>query len=242
MSKKLKFKINEKVRLIYSRNPGMNSWLAGKVGIVKQIDNGSKIMIGVEFNEKIVRGNDLNGRCKDGYGYYCHQEQIESMDLNLRQMKFHVSDRIMVARTLHLPVVFVPGTTGFVREVFNDSNEVGVEFDDIIPGCHDLGRKCEFGRGYYLCDSFLTKLEPISVIVARINNECSKEILKFGDKVKVIRNAPAIIIERKGIVKEVSGESALVTFEGEEVSGDWLVSTANLMKIPSLINEERYED
>ena len=246
MAKKssLKFKVGDKVMFISSRNPGMNSYLGGKKGTIRDIDtsNGSsRPQYGVEFTEEVNRGNDLNGHCKSGHGYYCHTQQLVFQNTPKIQ-KFKIGDRVLVTGHVSGPSrLDMHDMNGFVREVCYDTSEVGVEFDDTIKNGHNLSGLCPESKGWYVEESSLTKLEPISVVVARMNKKCSEERFVVGDRVKVVRNAPAAIMEQSGVVKKVSDTTAAVVFDGPVFGGHslsglcadghgWFVNLDHLMK------------
>ncbi len=73
-----KFKIGDRVKYI-----GTDSNYKGKVGTIVTIDDDS-IPYGVEFDEKVYGGHSLDGKCENGYGRWLELEEIESINLTLK--------------------------------------------------------------------------------------------------------------------------------------------------------------
>lgn len=73
-----KFKVGDRVKYI-----GADSNYKGKVGTIVTIDDDS-IPYGIEFDEKVYGGHTLDGECEYGYGSWFELEEIELINLTLK--------------------------------------------------------------------------------------------------------------------------------------------------------------
>ena len=73
-----KFKVGDRVKYV-----GTDSNCKGKVGTIVTIDDDS-IPYGVEFDEKVYGDHSLDGKCESGYGRWLELEEIESINLTLK--------------------------------------------------------------------------------------------------------------------------------------------------------------
>lgn len=71
------FKIGDRVKYV-----GTDSDYKGKVGTIIVIESDDP-SYGVEFDEKVCGGHDLDGKCKGGYGRWLGLEEIELINLTL---------------------------------------------------------------------------------------------------------------------------------------------------------------
>jgi len=72
----MKFKIGDRVEGI-----GHVGWY-NTTGTIKTIDNDILLNIGVEWDKKINSGHDIDGSCKDGYGWFVSEKDIKLLTNN----------------------------------------------------------------------------------------------------------------------------------------------------------------
>lgn len=129
-------KINDRVEFIAGE-------LKGSQGVIRTAIKG---FIGIELDEEIEGGNNLNGLCPEKKGYWTKESQISKFT------RFKIGQSVYVVEdndTLY-------GLKGTVICVQDGENiAYGVEFDIELPAFHNLSGKCESGRGYWTPEKWL---------------------------------------------------------------------------------------
>jgi len=69
-----KFKIGDRVKLI---NKDMVFFKVGETGTIRCFYEGARPDVGVEWDTKSNHRHSLHGNCKEGYGYYVFEEDLE---------------------------------------------------------------------------------------------------------------------------------------------------------------------
>ena len=87
-------------------------------------------------------------------------------------MSFKVGDMVFVTRAGH----HCYGKYGSVKNFLSqDSENIGVEFDEAVPGCHNINGHSVSGRGYYMSSREMIKMLPLSNVM---EDFCNKELKK----------------------------------------------------------------
>ena len=142
---------------------------------------------GVEFDE-YVNGHSLEGRCKDGHGWYVEHHNLDIILSTKPEPKeeskpvttYHLGDHV---KALTGPFI---GRKGIVRQL--KEGRFGVEFHERHSEGHSLNGHCRDCYGWYFFSEHLEPCDPPTVeavVESKISSESSKPARRFkvGDKV-----------------------------------------------------------
>lgn len=76
----MKFKVGDRVRILKSPYDKVDIVQGSKGTVVETMNNG---FVGIEFDENI-HGHHCNKRCKDHFGWYCDENDVELLDEDIK--------------------------------------------------------------------------------------------------------------------------------------------------------------
>lgn len=149
-------KINDRVEFIAGE-------LKGSQGVIRTAIKG---FIGIELDEEIEGGNNLNGLCPEKKGYWTKESQISKFT------RFKIGQSVYVVEDNDI-LYGLKGTVICVQDEGSESDpSYGIEFDFESSMFHNLSGKCEPYRGYWIREGWLIEEE-----------EYIKPIYSKGDKI-----------------------------------------------------------
>ena len=161
--------VGEKVRVVKDYNFYVTSGMIGTV-IVCSCSGKS---LGIKFPHYIMGGNDLNGKCEYGYGYYVCSEFLERVDdKNINKASDKKND-------------FLPSD---VQDVIINDNTVVVNLKDGRKGVSKCSNEDTFDTYSGFVNAYYRAKNDHIFDLKKVLNNCVKSANKKGYKQAILKN------------------------------------------------------
>ena len=163
--------IGDKVKLTRDYNLYVT---AGMIGTVMTCSCSGK-SLGIKFPHSIMGGNDLNGKCEYGRGYYVCPEYLERVDndINKNTSVFNKKND------------FLPSD---VKEVYIHNNNVVVILEDGRKGVSKCSNSDEFDAYCGFTNAYYRAKNEHIFELKNVLNNCIKSAEKKGYKQAILKN------------------------------------------------------